>query len=86
MKKKIAGGRRRVDNPIPNRFFKNINNLRKKQGLSQSALAVELSLYMGCEITRPAIGAWEENRCLPHLYVFAQIAKYFKVSLDELYN
>lgn len=56
----------------------NIQQLRKKKGLTQSELARKLGL------NRSAIGAYEEGRAEPRLKVLRAIAHYFKVSLDQL--
>lgn len=59
-------------------FASRIQELRKKAGLSQEALAEQLG------ISRQALGKWETGASLPTLDNLAQLAKIFNVSIDEL--
>lgn len=55
-----------------------IQELRKKAGLSQEALAEMLG------ISRQALGKWESGASMPTLENLAQLAKIFHLSIDEL--
>lgn len=57
---------------------KQITNLRKKQGMSQSQLAKELS------VSPSTIGMYEQGRRVPELKKLLAMAKLFNVSLDYL--
>lgn len=57
---------------------KKILELRKKNGLSQEALAEKVS------VTRQTISKWELGETSPDLKQSKELSKIFKVSLDEL--
>ena len=57
---------------------KQITDLRKKQGMSQSQLAKELN------ISPSAIGMYEQGRRVPDLDTLIAMARLFNVSLDYL--
>lgn len=57
---------------------KQITNLRKKQGMSQSQLAKELN------VSPSTIGMYEQGRRVPELKILLAMAKLFNVSLDYL--
>lgn len=59
-------------------FSKRLKELRMEAGLSQDKLAKEVGL------THTAIGLWEQGKRVPNLDAVAEIAKYFKVSIDYL--
>lgn len=55
-----------------------INNLRKKNGLSQDEFA---ELF---HISRQTVSNWENGKSYPDLEMIIKISDYFKVSIDEL--
>ena len=57
---------------------KQITDLRKKQGMSQSQLAKELS------VSPSTIGMYEQGRRVPALDTLISMARLFNVSLDYL--
>ena len=57
-----------------------IQNLRKKQGLSQEELANQIG------VTRQTISKWELNETSPDINQAKKIKDIFKISLDELVN
>lgn len=59
-------------------FNKKLQELRKKQGLTQEQLAE--SLY----VSRTAVSKWESGRGYPNIESLKAIAKLFSVSIDEL--
>ena len=58
---------------------KNIADLRKKKGITQEQLALELN------ISPQAVSKWETNTSLPDTQMLPLIAEYFEVSIDYLY-
>ena len=60
------------------KFAKRLKQLRLEMGLSQDELAKAVGL------THTAIGLWEQNKRIPNLAAAADLAKFFKVSLDYL--
>ena len=56
----------------------NIAHLRKLKGLSQGALAEELS------VPRTTLGSWEEGKSSPSIEGLTGIAKFFQVSIDAI--
>ena len=57
---------------------KQITDLRKKQGISQSQLAKELN------VSPSTIGMYEQGRRVPDLDTLIAMARLFNVSLDYL--
>ena len=55
-----------------------IQTLRKKQGITQEALAAEMGVTVG------AVSKWENNITLPDILMLCSLADYFRVSADEL--
>lgn len=58
----------------------NLQELRKKAGLSQEQLADQLN------VTRQAVSKWESGQSVPDLDKASQLAKIFGVTVDELIN
>ena len=56
----------------------NIAALRKKQGLSQVALAGRL------RISNQAISKWELGKCYPDIILLPALSSLFDISIDEL--
>ncbi len=54
--------------------------LRKRQGLTQDALAQKL------EVTNQAVSKWESDQCCPDIQLLPRIADIFGISLDELFD
>ena len=61
-------------------FGNKLLELRKKENLSQEALAEKLN------VTRQTISKWELNETSPDLKQALLISKLFNISLDELVN
>ena len=59
-------------------FGEKLQNLRKKAGMSQDALAERL------EVSRQAVSKWERDEAMPETEKVIRIARLFGVSLDEL--
>ncbi len=59
-------------------FPNNLRALRESDGISQEYLAEELG------VSRQAITSWECAHAEPNICMLVKIAKYFKVSVDEL--
>ena len=59
-------------------FNEKLQELRKREGLTQEALAERLF------VSRTAVSKWESGRGFPNLESLKAIAKVFSVSLDEL--
>lgn len=57
---------------------KRIKELREEKGLSQKALAKELS------VTQTTISKWEQDIRNPDLLTIVELCKYFKVTADYL--
>ena len=55
-----------------------INNLRKKHGLSQDDFA---NLF---NVSRQTISNWENGKSYPDLEMIIKVSDYFKISIDEL--
>lgn len=55
-----------------------INNLRKKHGLSQDDFS---NLF---NVSRQTISNWENGKSYPDLEMIIKISDYFKISVDEL--
>ena len=53
---------------------------RKKSGLSQEELAERLN------ISRQSVSKWENNQSLPDIALLPVIARYFGITMDELFN
>ncbi len=56
----------------------NVQMLRKKNSLSQEELAVILN------VSRQAVGKWENGTAYPDIERLIQLSDYFKISLDRL--
>ena len=61
-------------------FNEKLQELRKQKGLTQEELAA--SLY----VSRTAISKWESGRGYPNIESLKSIAKFFSVTLDELFS
>lgn len=61
-------------------FGQLIQLLRKKNELSQKDLAAAL------HVTPPSVCKWEQGKALPDICMIENIATYFNLSYDELYN
>lgn len=59
-------------------FNEKLQELRKRKGLTQEALAEALF------VSRTAISKWESGRGFPNIESLKAISQYFSVSLDEL--
>lgn len=59
-------------------FHEKLQELRKRNGLTQEELAARLY------VSRTAISKWESGRGFPNIESLKAIAKHFSVSLDEL--
>ena len=57
---------------------KKIQELRKKENLSQEQLAEKIN------VTRQTISKWELNETTPDIKQAKELSKLFKISLDEL--
>ena len=57
---------------------KQITNLRKRSGMSQSQLASAIN------VSPSAIGMYEQGRRIPDLTTLVSISRFFGVSLDYL--
>jgi transcriptional regulator with XRE-family HTH domain len=56
----------------------NLRYLRENKGMSQGELAEHF------ELSRAAIGSWENNLRMPDIEMIVKLSEYFSVSLDEL--
>ena len=65
---------------IKSRFAKNLVELRKEKGLTQSQLAEELNY------SDKTISKWENGDALPDTPTLYAISKFFAVSMDTLYD
>lgn len=61
-------------------FHEKLAELRKSKGLTQEELAEALF------VSRTAISKWESGRGYPSIDSLKAIAKYFHVTIDELYS
>ena len=52
--------------------------LRKNRQITQEQLARELG------VTNQAVSKWESGQCMPDIQLLPEIARFFKVSIDEL--
>ena len=52
--------------------------LRKSRQITQERLAQELG------VTNQAVSKWESGQCMPDIQLLPDIARFFKVSVDEL--
>jgi transcriptional regulator with XRE-family HTH domain len=57
-----------------NTFGLNLKKIRKELGFTQERFAMYL------EVSRTSLGAWEEGRAHPHIYVLLQICRRLKIS------
>lgn len=60
------------------RFARTLTALRRKAGLSQEQLALQM------EVSRQAVGKWEAGQSMPELDKLVALSDLFGVSLDEL--
>ena len=61
-----------------NKFKENLKELRLEKGLGQVELAKEIGVSKG------VISLWENGLREPNMYSLILLAKYFKITLDEL--
>lgn len=61
-------------------FNQKLQELRKQRGLTQEELAKKLY------VTRAAVSKWELGRGYPNIDSLKDIAKFFSVSLDDLFS
>lgn len=61
-----------------NKFKDNLKELRFEKGLRQVELAKEIGVSKG------VISLWENGLREPNMYSLILLAKFFKVSIDEL--
>ncbi len=54
--------------------------LRKKRGITQEHLAKKIG------VSNQAVSKWEAGQCFPDAQLIPEIAKFFHVSIDELYG
>lgn len=59
---------------------KRIGELRKKKGVTQD----ELAEYMG--VSAQAVSKWENGLSCPDIMALPQLAEYFKVPIDDLFQ
>lgn len=60
------------------KFNEKLLAIRKKQGLSQEELGMEL------QVSRQTISKWESGQSYPDFQKLVQLSDYFGMSLDEL--
>ncbi len=56
----------------------NIARLRREKGVTQEELAVALG------VSNQAVSKWEAGKCCPDIEMLPELARYFRVSIDEL--
>ena len=61
-----------------NKFKDNLKELRLEKGLGQVELAKEIGVSKG------VISLWENGLREPNMYSLILLAKYFKITIDEL--
>ena len=61
-----------------NKFKDNLKELRLEKGLGQVELAKEIGVSKG------VISLWENGLREPNMYSLILLAKFFKITLDEL--
>ena len=61
-----------------NKFKDNLKELRVEKGLGQVELAKEIGVSKG------VISLWENGLREPNMYSLILLAKFFKISIDEL--
>lgn len=61
-----------------NKFKDNLKELRLEKGLGQVELAKEIGVSKG------VISLWENGLREPNMYSLILLAKFFKISIDEL--
>ena len=57
-----------------------LSEYRKKQKLTQPALADKLKAY-GINISYKAVSKWETNACQPNIYTFFSICKILNINM-----
>ena len=60
------------------KFNEKLVSIRKKQGLSQEELGMEL------QVSRQTISKWETGQSYPDFQSLVMLSDYFGMSLDEL--
>ena len=60
--------------------------LRREKGLIREAMVDGFREQFEVEITPETIGRWERGENFPDLYSLKELAKFFNVSIDEIYN
>ncbi|MBE6872213.1 MAG: helix-turn-helix transcriptional regulator [Ruminococcaceae bacterium] len=58
----------------------NIANFRKEKGITQKQLAEALGKKV------QTVSKWEQGISYPEVMLFPQIAAYFRISIDEIFN
>ena len=61
-----------------NKFKDNLKDLRQEKGLGQVELAKEIGVSKG------VISLWENGLREPNMYSLILLAKFFKITIDEL--
>ena len=59
-------------------FGKNLSELRKRENITQEALAADLG------VTAAAVSKWENGNTLPDILMLCALAEYFQVTTDAL--
>lgn len=59
-------------------FGKNLSELRKRENITQEALAADLG------VTAAAVSKWENGNTLPDILMLCALADYFQVTTDAL--
>ena len=61
-----------------------IRQLRKKNHLTQEALADKLRKQFNIKTDRPTVSRWETDKQVPEMYAISCLAKIFNVTIDYL--
>ncbi|MBQ9227491.1 MAG: helix-turn-helix transcriptional regulator [Eubacterium sp.] len=59
---------------------KNIAKYRKRCCMTQSQLAEQMG------VTTQAVSKWEQGICAPDITLLPELAAFFEVNIDELFN
>lgn len=62
------------------KISENIALLRREKGITQEELAGVLG------VTNQSVSKWETGQCYPDIELLPDIARYFEVSIDELFG